>query len=547
MPVLAALALAWPALAGLAGLGWTLVSATTEAAGGGPGGFDRLAAEPGLGLSIWVSLWTGPAAAALSLAIVATIMAAAPQGRSLRWIAGLMAPAMAIPHAAAGFALAFLIAPSGFLIRLTGSFERPPDWLILNDPAGLSLLAGLVLKEVPFLLLMAIAILPQANPERMMQAAIALGHRPGWAFLAAVFPGIYRRIRLPVYAVVAFSGSVVDLAIILGPGTPAPLAPRVLGWLTDPDLSRQGIGAAGALLHLLVTLASLLLWRIGEVIVAAFGRTLLSRGWRGPPDRLVRGAGLGLAGLVTVGLLGGLVVLGLWSVAGPWRFPDPLPQGLTLDRWAEQAGRLAGLGATSLWLALGSAAVSLILAILLLARPRAARLRMLILIPGLIVPQIAFLGGLAVLMLRLGWDGTLISVIAVHVIFVLPYMVFALAGPWQRLDPRHEQVALALGKSPAAAFWRVRLPMLAVPLAFAFALGCAISLSQYLPTLLIGGGRVATLTTEAVALASGGDRRLIGIYALAQTLLPALLLGLALLGPAALFRNRRGLLGGGEA
>ncbi|MGV3651897.1 MAG: ABC transporter permease [Devosia sp.] len=452
---------------------------------------------------------------------------------------------MAIPHAAAGFALAFLIAPSGFLIRWTGSFERPPDWLILNDPAGFSLLAGLVLKEVPFLLLMAVAILPQVSPQRMMQVAIALGHRPGWAFIAGVFPGIYRRIRLPVYAVIAFSGSVVDMAIILGPGTPAPLAPRVLGWLTDPDLSRQGIGAAGALLQLVVTLASLLLWRLGELAAARLWPRLLASGWRGPPQWLAKTPGLMLAGIVAAGLVGGLVILGIWSVAGPWRFPDRVPLALTAERWTDQIGRLAELAATSLWLAAGSASAALILAIVLLLRPRLALLRILVLVPGLIVPQIAFLGGLAVLMLRLGWDGTLASVIAVHVVFVLPYMVFALAGPWQRLDPRHEQVALALGKSPAAAFWRVRLPMLAAPIAFAFALGCAVSLSQYLPTLLIGGGRIATLTTEAVALASGGDRRLIGIYALAQTLLPALLLGVALGAPPFLFRNRRGLLRGG--
>jgi putative thiamine transport system permease protein len=34
---------------------------------------------------------------------------------------------------------------------------------------------------------------------------------------------------------------------------------------------------------------------------------------------------------------------------------------------------------------------------------------------------------------------------------------------------------------------------------------------------LIGAGRVETLTTEAIALASGGDRRIIGIFALTQT------------------------------
>jgi putative thiamine transport system permease protein len=64
---------------------------------------------------------------------------------------------------------------------------------------------------------------------------------------------------------------------------------------------------------------------------------------------------------------------------------------------------------------------------------------------------------------------------------------------------------------------------------------------QYLPTLLIGGGRVTTLTTEAVALASGGDRRVIGIYALAQMALPFIAFSLAISIPAFIYRHRRGM------
>jgi putative thiamine transport system permease protein len=47
-------------------------------------------------------------------------------------------------------------------------------------------------------------------------------------------------------------------------------------------------------------------------------------------------------------------------------------------------------------------------------------------------------------------------------------------------------------------------------------------LAQYLPTLILGAGRIATVTTEAVALSSGFDRRVTAIYALFQALLPLL-------------------------
>jgi putative thiamine transport system permease protein len=81
--------------------------------------------------------------------------------------------------------------------------------------------------------------------------------------------------------------------------------------------------------------------------------------------------------------------------------------------------------------------------------------------------------------------------------------------------------------------------MLMRPLLAAAAIGFAASVAQYLPTLLIGAGRWPTLTTEAVTLASGGDRRLVAALALLQGLLPLLAYGVALAAPLLLFRRRR--------
>ena len=64
-------------------------------------------------------------------------------------------------------------------------------------------------------------------------------------------------------------------------------------------------------------------------------------------------------------------------------------------------------------------------------------------------------------------------------------------------------------------------------------------MGQYLATQLLGAGRLPTVTTEAVALASGDDRRVIGVWALTQALLPALGFGFAIVLPRLLWRNRR--------
>ena len=83
--------------------------------------------------------------------------------------------------------------------------------------------------------------------------------------------------------------------------------------------------------------------------------------------------------------------------------------------------------------------------------------------------------------------------------------------------------------------------MLLRPVLTAAAVGFAVSVGLYLPTLLIGAGRWPTITTEAVALAAGGDRRVIGATALLQALLPFAGFALALAIPALLFRDRRAM------
>lgn len=124
---------------------------------------------------------------------------------------------------------------------------------------------------------------------------------------------------------------------------------------------------------------------------------------------------------------------------------------------------------------------------------------------------------------------------------MLPYVFLALADPWRAFDDRYRRTAAALGRGPVAIFLTVTLPMLSRPLLVACAIGFAVSVDQYLPTLFAGAGRVVTLTTEALGLASGGDRRAIAVYALLLAALPATFFLAAIAGPAAFWRNRRGM------
>ena len=176
----------------------------------------------------------------------------------------ILSPLLSVPHVAVAIGLVFAIAPSGLVFRLLSSFvvgfRQPPDVLIIHDSLGLALIAGLVVKEVPFLFLMCLAALPQTGHRQSLAAAASLGYAPATAWLKTVLPRLYPQLRLPVLAVLAYSISVVDVAIVLGPTTPPTLPVMVLKWMNDPVLGMRFLASAGAILILVVTLAAVLAW-----------------------------------------------------------------------------------------------------------------------------------------------------------------------------------------------------------------------------------------------------------------------------------------------
>jgi putative thiamine transport system permease protein len=161
----------------------------------------------------------------------------------------------------------------------------------------------------------------------------------------------------------------------------------------------------------------------------------------------------------------------------------------------------------------------------------------------LLVPQVAVLYGLSVVFLRLGLPAGVAPVIWGQVLFVFPYVMLALSDPWRALDRRMVRAAAALGAGPWRRLFAVKLPILLRPVMTAAAIGFAVSVAQYLSTLYLGAGRVATLTTEAVTLSSGSDRRVTAVYATLQAALPLFAYVSALILPAVLHRHRRALSG----
>jgi len=538
-----------PMLAGLAG---TLLPAfghlpALGAAGWSLGPWRRLLAEPGLTTALRLTLVSGLGATALSLLAVALFCAAFHDRPLFRRAQLWLAPLLATPHLAMGLGFLALAAPSGLLARLLApslGFDRPPDLATVNDSWGLALLLGLALKEAPWLLLMSLAALNQLPAARLMATARLLGQPAPIAWLKVVFPLVYRQIRLPLYAVLAYSLGSVEMALLLGPGSPPPLAVLPVRWFLDRDLAMTFPAAAAATLLLGLTLVAIAFWEGAAWLAGRAGRGWAASG-RTLGSALVRIGGLLLPILLLLAL-GSLGAVLLWSLAGPWRFPDLWPRRLDLATWAAQREGLWALAGATLQVALPATALAIALAVAALeAVARHGRaawpwLLGLSYLP-LLLPQTGFLFGVQVMLLQLGLDDGFAAVLWAHLVFVLPYVLLVLAAPWAALDPRLARSAAALGAGPLRVLWAVKLPMLLRPLLAAGAAGIAVSVGQYLATLFAGGGRYATLTTEALALASGGDRRVLGVFATLQAAIPLACYALALLLPRWLWRHRAGL------
>ena len=151
------------------------------------------------------------------------------------------------------------------------------------------------------------------------------------------------------------------------------------------------------------------------------------------------------------------------------------------------------------------------------------------------------MAGIQLLLVIMKMDGYWVTLLGAHLLFVLPYMFIALSATYLAFDQRLFDQAMLLKRSYTSVLFQIKLPMLLKPILFSFAIGFSVSVAQYIPTMLVGAGRFATITTEVVSLASGSDRRVIAVYALIQQFLPMMIYALAIIFPKILYYNKKGM------
>lgn len=232
--------------------------------------------------------------------------------------------------------------------------------------------------------------------------------------------------------------------------------------------------------------------------------------------KITLGVGLGVSATLP------LALLVVWSVAGRWYYPAALP-----TEWSLRAWQAVFAPTSQVWSALwGSVWVAAVTAVLgtAIALPAARALGLgqvkgrgllsALLLAPLVLPSFASVMGIQVMFIRLGLADTRPGVVLAHLIPVVPYAVVLLSGVFGSYDTRLEAVARSLGASRWQVFWRVTLPVVMpgalVSVLFAF----LVSWSEYLLTLIVGGGQVLTLPLLLFSAVQGGDYAITGALSL---------------------------------
>jgi putative spermidine/putrescine transport system permease protein len=205
-----------------------------------------------------------------------------------------------------------------------------------------------------------------------------------------------------------------------------------------------------------------------------------------------------------------LVPVAIWSVSATWFFPHVIPTRIDTRAW-EYLFAPNSKVLPAFWTSLLIASVVTVIASLIgLSAGRAMGLHsfrgkrlvyFLVLAPEIIPPLTVAMGN-QVAFIKLGLADTILGVILVQLVPTIPYVTLVMSAVYANYDLNNEAQARVLGASPMRAFIHVTLPAVFPGLVVAALFAFLIAWSEYIMTLLIGGGVVQTLPLVLFAFAT---------------------------------------------
>ena len=487
---------------------------------------------PGISKSIILSFFTGFVSTVLALFFSQLIILSIFQSRVYSFIKTIISPLLALPHVTMAIGLLFIFSPSGLLLRifspwLTG-FERPPNIFIIPDDYGFFLILGLVLKEIPFFILVSISAIEQFGARKFFNLGKSLQHTTFSVWCVLLFPLIYHRIRLIVFIVIAFAASVVDMSLLLAPSTPSTLAIQILQNYQSSEPKSLFIASNLALIQLLVILKLFLIWFLLEKLLSnkyLFTFLVNAVSYK---SNLIKYFTFTL--ILILSILSFLTIISsfLWGLGGNWYFPNLLPKNISFEVLTIFLNENKSLILISVFVPLIVSILSCLIVTLWVElteslNKRNQFLEGLIFLP-LLIPQISFLIGMQSFLIPLNFNNFLLPLIIVELFYVIPYSFIILAPSFRAISKDILKVASSLGKNRFERLILVKIPMIMPTFLLSIAIGMLVSFALYTPVYFIGAGRVTTLTVETLNLSLSGAKRDLGVATIFQIIIPIIIL-----------------------
>ncbi len=487
---------------------------------------------PGIYKSILLSIFTGLVSTALALFFSQVILLYFFKTKIYNYLKIFISPLIALPHITMAIGLIFLLSPSGLLFRsvspwLTG-FDRPPNTYMFPDEYGFLLILGLMLKEIPFLVLVSLSALREFSSTKYFDLGKSFQHSSFSTWFILIFPIIYKKIRLVIFIIIAFSSSVVDMSLLLAPSTPSTLSVRILQIFQSSDMDSFFIASNLSLIQLFIIIILHTIWIFFERIFKLKFFYIVFIKITSFNSEFLKITILCFSVILFLLSFMGIICSVLWGFSENWYFPNFFPNDLNVDNFLIFYYQNKSLILISIFIPFIVSLLSMSLTILWVElldylNITKTQFEWIIYIP-LFIPQISFLIGIQSFIIFFNFNSFLIPLIFVQLFYVIPYCFIILAPALREVKPDYIKVAASLGKNRIDRLFKIKIPLVLTSLLTSFAIGMIVSFALYVPVYFIGAGRVTTLTVEALNLALSGSKQDLGIATFFQILFPVLLL-----------------------
>lgn len=234
---------------------------------------------------------------------------------------------------------------------------------------------------------------------------------------------------------------------------------------------------------------------------------------------------------IVVGVVLPILPLFIWSFSFNWWFPNLWPTEYAMRAWDYVTSPASGVIDAFKNSLIIAVAVTVLAVFIGVPAGRALGLNdfkgktflQFVILAPTIVPGLAVTMGIDILFIKMGLSGTLGGVIFVHLLPTLPYMTIVMTGVFANYNAEFEEQAHSLGADKIRTFLLVTLPSISPGIITGALFVFLISWSQYILTVLIGGGRIVTLPLLLFSFAQAGDNAVTAALSIIF-LLPAILI-----------------------